>query len=500
METVLEVCFLLAAVYPWLRLTINRGFWRKLRVFPKVAAIFIALLAVYLGLVAGLALLLPAALRWVSVAVLCALIFTWWRARSGYGRSRGLPPGSLALAPIGPWVDDLYYQKQAARHGPVFKSSSFIQPMVCVVGFRSARELLRTHDASLDIPPLPFTRFIPGGFLRYMQPADHRAYSAIFRSSLADEVVEECEPFIVDSMREGLRRLADRSAGEPEAGVRPEPYLDRMLFEIQARIFFGIGPEAAAFTRLEALYRVMDYRRAWRTSDSRVSRALEETTAILHQQMTRHEKPSRSFLDEMIRAHPETAHQPAALGNLIYILQTSWRDLAGLLQWILKMLSDHPVWVHRLREETASAGGPASLASRIVMETLRLEQSDYLMRRATQEIRFNGFVIPKGWQLRICVRESHRSGDAFAEPDRFNPDRFHAGDHSKHSYSPFGASRIRCPGEHLSLSVGRIFVNELALGFDWEVTRDGPPEYGGFHWKPSSKFRVRMTPRQPAAR
>ena len=164
------------------------------------------------------------------------------------------------------------------------------------------------------------------------------------------------------------------------------------------------------------------------------------------------------------------------------------------------MLSDYPIWVKRLREDIASYGqqpeyAPDGLASRIVMETLRLEQSDYLMRQTTRAVAIDGFVIPERWLLRICVRETHRSSEAFADPERFNPDRFPGRDHTKLSYAPFGASRIRCPGEHLSLSVGRIFVSEIAHGFDWDVTQDGRLEYGGFHWKPSSKLRVRMTPR-----
>ena len=508
MEAVLEACFLIAAAYPWLRLAVNGGFWRKLRVFPATAAVFVAVLTAYFGLIACLALWFPAALRLVCIAVICAVIFARWRARSGYGRSRGLPPGSLALVPIAPWIDDLYYHKQAARYGPVFKSSPFIQPVVCVVGLKSARELLRSHDALLEIAPLPFTRFIPGGFLRYMQPADHYRYSSIIRSSLATAVVEECEPFIARAIRNELFRMSDDAASEWRTGIQPEPYLDRMLFTILTRVFFGVLPETVAFARMEALYGVIDYRHAWRTLPFRVIRALEDTTAILDEQMTqwsqlnRHDaRAARCILQEMIHVHPETAQDRTALWNLIYLLQTSWRDLAGLLQWRLKMLSDHPVWVDRLREETASEHHqPGALATRIVLETLRLEQSDYLMRRATQEIRFNGFVIPRGWQLRICVRESHRSGDAFVEPERFNPDRFRVGDQPRHAYSPFGASRIHCPGEHLSLSVGQIFVSELALGFDWEVTQDGRLEYGGFHWKPSSKFRVHMTPRDSVVR
>ena len=30
------------------------------------------------------------------------------------------------------------------------------------------------------------------------------------------------------------------------------------------------------------------------------------------------------------------------------------------------------------------------------------------LRQATTEVRFRGFVIPKGWAIRVCTQESHR--------------------------------------------------------------------------------------------
>jgi cytochrome P450 len=181
-------------------------------------------------------------------------------------------------------------------------------------------------------------------------------------------------------------------------------------------------------------------------------------------------------------------------------MQTSWRDVSGLIQWILKMLSDHPVWVARLREEPAcleqeAEGQAKGLATRVVMETLRLEQSDYLMRRALEEIKVGDFVILKGRLLRICVRESHRSAEVFADPERFNPDRFLTCSPPRSEYSPFGASRVSCLGEHFTIMMGRIFASEIARGFDWKVIEDGPREYDGFHWKPSSRLRLCLTPR-----
>ena len=435
----------------------------------------------------------------------CALIYERWRARPDYGHSRGLPPGPLTIAPLNPWRDHLFYQKQAARYGPIFKMSHFLQPMVCVVGLKQALELLRRYDDVLSVAPLPFNRFIPGGFLRYMDRASHTVYRTTFHSAFTRDVIKSCEPFTVHAVRQELSHMAECCSRAPATGIQPADHLDRMLFAIFVRIFFGIPPDSEHFTRLQTLYRVIDFRNSARASYREVISALDEVTVIIQQQIIRslqlmkqNENLNCSFLAEIIRADPRAAHDQTVLGNLIYILQTSWRDVAGLLLWTLKMLSDHPEWATRVREELALSGKENDkesncLASRIVMETLRLEQSEYLMRKVRKEIRFNGFVIPKGWLLRICIRESHRSAEVYENPDTFNPNRFLTHDYTRSEHSPFGASRISCLGEHLTMTIGRIFVNELARGFDWKVVRDGPREFGGFHWKPSSKFRICVT-------
>ncbi|MGB6708489.1 MAG: hypothetical protein WBE94_25640, partial [Pseudolabrys sp.] len=82
----------------------------------------------------------------------------------------------------------------------------------------------------------------------------------------------------------------------------------------------------------------------------------------------------------------------------------------------------------------------------------------------------------------------------------FDPDRF-LGERAPASseYSPLGMSRIACLGEQLTLTIGRILLTTLANHFDLTPTADGPREYGGFHWQPSSRFRFRLTPRPGVA-
>ena len=86
----------------------------------------------------------------------------------------------------------------------------------------------------------------------------------------------------------------------------------------------------------------------------------------------------------------------------------------------------------------------------------------------------------------------------FPDPDRFDPGRFRERSYSRVEFSPFGGHTHGCMGAHLAYFLGRILVEELALGYDWTVVRDGPLERGSRHrdhWRPSSLRRVAMRAR-----
>jgi len=135
---------------------------------------------------------------------------------------------------------------------------------------------------------------------------------------------------------------------------------------------------------------------------------------------------------------------------------------------------------------------PGAMAERIVRETLRLSQSEYLLREAREPLEVGRFVIPRGYLVRVCIREIHRRSDVFPEATRFLPDRF-LNPPGPQVYAPFGASRISCLGDGMTLMFGRLLVLELA-NYDVAVADDGPFELGSFHWQPSGRFRVRLTP------
>lgn len=508
-ERLLEAAVLLAVSWPLWRLLAFRPFRQQV---PAKSARLAGLLAAYSASIAVLAVFAPMVLRiLVVLGLLAALVALWW-LRPGLRRGRRLPPGRLTVLPLAPCLDHRFYQSQAARHGAIFKTGSTLpcpslRPTACVVGHKQGLDLLRHHDRALEVwPPAPFSLFIPRGFLRYMNQEDHQTYSQVFRSAMTPDLIADCATLVRTEARAALSGMARASDSAPSRGIRPRAYLDEMLFAVLAGTLFGIASKADSFNRLQALHRAIDIPRlSLRSPRKRTQDAVDALIAFLVSEGPRPGKPAEldpdrqnCLLCEVLRVDPQRMDDPTVLGNLIYMLHSARTDVGGLLMWILKQLTDHPEWLAALRADSPSAAGEDSLADRVVRETLRLEQSEYLYRRVTSDIEIGDTVIPKGWLLRICIRDGHRDPAVFDRPELFDPDRFLGRKYAHSEYAPFGLFRHMCVGAQLAQVIASTFVTELAQGFDCRAVEDGPPEHPRFHWEPNARFRVRIRER-PAA-
>lgn len=494
LERVAAGLLLLAAAWPAFGPLASRQFWRA---FPRLALPLAALVAVAvagavlaavwapLGLLRGLA---AGAAAWLAALA--------WHGAVRRGKARGWPPGSLRLLPLGPWFDRDFFRVAAQRHGSPFKASQFLRPMACIVGLGEGHELLRRQAASLDSPPMAFGRFIPGGFLRHMPAERHREAKAVLAAAFDHDVADRLEPLLRDTLRAALAGLATASALAAGRGAPPRRHIQRGVFTAWARLFFGFAPGSPETERLRALYRIVDIRNPAGASDGAVRAALAEIAGLVRARLpgAGASGPATSYLAAMATRRPGSADDPAILTNLVYILHTTWADVSGLLVWVLRLLGEHPAWAERLGHGRGGDDGEPPLATRIVLETLRLEQSEYLYRVAREAIEHGGHVIPRGWLVRICVQESHRDPATFERPHEFDPDRFLGRSYARHQYSPFGAgSRHACLGDRLTLRVGGLFAEELCRGFRWRTVADGPPEQSAWrHWRPSSAWRVAM--------
>ena len=504
MGQALELIVLGAAPWPLYRLLSIR----TVRIYYWCTALrTIAILITYAICIAGIAIYLPNFLHFAALLALIVLLYERWRSRDSYGRADRLPPGSLTLAPRAPRLDHRFYQKQFSLHGPVFKMNHFFWPMVCILGPGRGLELFRDHGDALSPRQIRHSRFIPRGFMCYMASGDHKIYKTLFQTAFRWTILENCYGSITQAVRSELAQMVEASARTNGKGIRLQPHLNRMLLEIFARTFFGIPQDSKDFTKLVDLYGKIDMRKLACGSSWHVIKVANEIAEIISKQsdiyqglLDKNEEPPPCFLAEMVRSDPSASADPTILLNYVYMVRIGGNDLIGLLTWIVKLLSDNPEWSRRVRKEideqySNEMADGSSLAGRIVKETLRLEQSEFLTRKVVDTIDFNGYVIPKGWLVRICIREGHRDPDIFDEAESFNPDRFSTRTYSATEYSPLGLLSHSCLAGQLVGTVSRAFIVNLIGGFDWTTTHDGPREFGRVHWQPSSAFRINVSPR-----
>lgn len=499
-ERLIEAGFLLALPWPAWRLAMFRPFRHH---GSKKAVALAGLLAIYSLLVVTIAVFAPTLLRVLAVIGLLAalgLILWMWR---GARRGKRALPGRIEILPWGPYLDHRFYQRQAERYGPVFKMGSTLpcpslRPTVCIVGHKTGLDLLRQHDSGLQLwPPAPFSLLFPRGFLRYMNHDDHQVYNHLFRTAFSPEFLEGCSAPIETEAARTLSRMAADAEVEPVGGVKPRQYLDRMLFAILAQVLLGIRPGSEAFEKLQPLYQQVNIPRlTLRSSQNKAQENLGRLTNFILEEAQRNRVEfgsSGALLAEIGRADPSKADDPTILGNLIFMLESGCNDVGGLLMWVLKHLSDHPEWMQQLQDRTSCPQSLRSLADRIVSETLRLEQSEYLHRKATRDLEFGDYVIPKGWLIRICIRDGHQDSQIFENPAKFDPDRFIGRKFSHIEYAPFGLFRHMCVGDRLTHEIVCTFLTVLANGYGLEAVDDGPPQHTRFHWAPNREFRVRLT-------
>jgi len=497
MDVIVTIALVLALwlpALPPLRLLLARGFRRRLALFPARRMLYVIGLSSYLALCVVVVLALPAIAP--AAAALSAATFAYlygWRARERHGARRGLPPGRLRPAPTGPWRDPYWSRARFERYGHVFKTCHVLQPMVCINHLPLARRLVKEFDSRLTTPPMPFNRYVPGGFMRYLEPGTYHQLRSTFGAVFSSSAVLDHHACAAGEI---FRRHIEPRGG---AGIIADPArrVEESLVDIVLLVFLGVECGIERHARFSAWLRQLDYRRV-RPGGARHTLA---TLAAMERELEAIADPGMSYLDALRRQPLFAGHgidRTSLWRNFIYVMITSAIDMADLVLWTWHDLAGHPEWVARLRRdemrEVEGERRQPPLRTRIVMETLRLHQSEYLMRRAREEIHIHGFTIPRNWLIRVDIREAHRDPALFEHPDRFDPDRFLAPDGANDRYAPLGVAPAPCLGRVLTLWTGEQFIRAIAARHLMSTRTNGDIELGAFHWRPSSRWQPILAP------
>lgn len=435
----------------------------------------------------------------------------WFLSRASFGKKSGLPPGTLSFFPVAAAKSEDFYLKKSQRYGPIFKIGTppdhrylSMRPMVCITDLKLGRDFLRQNDNALRLEPIaPFSMQFESGLLRYMSDKDHQHYRKLFHTAYSNLDTIQISNICTAQAKDIIHEMMESVRASSIEAVDPRPYFDRMMYRILAHILFGITTNSAEFSKLKVLsekLNLLGIKHSTKKVDfqPKLDEIIDFLQDVWKAQINRAQDGHPSFKSVFMllaEISPDAVSDQNVICNLLNDFWSGRIDTSGLLTWTIKFLSECPNW-RELYLTASENSDPLAPADNIVKEVLRLSQSEWLLRRTTSSINFEGFHIPKDWNIRICIREAHRDGNIFQCPSSFNPTRFEEGTITPSVYSPFGVHKHKCVGWRISHTAVKALIHNLSEEYDFTKTDDGPLLHLWLHWAPSRDLKIKMAKKQ----
>ncbi|XP_073365633.1 abscisic acid 8'-hydroxylase 3-like [Aegilops tauschii subsp. strangulata] len=146
-------------------------------------------------------------------------------------------------------------------------------------------------------------------------------------------------------------------------------------------------------------------------------------------------------------------------------------------------LKDNILTLLVVGHDTTMAARPGSSSSstrtpsmpyttKVMNETLRRATIlPWYSRKASQDFSIDGFQVAKGASVNLDVVSIHHDAAVFADPERFDPDRFD-GSLKPYSFLGFGSGPRMCPGMSLAKLEICVFAHHLVCTYDWKALED----------------------------
>ncbi|GJN31599.1 hypothetical protein PR202_gn00118 [Eleusine coracana subsp. coracana] len=159
---------------------------------------------------------------------------------------------------------------------------------------------------------------------------------------------------------------------------------------------------------------------------------------------------------------------------------------ATLLVWTMFLLSTHPKWQEKVREEVIHEFGreipnaddvsKLKLLHMVLLETLRLYPPIvYIQRTAASDVKLRGINVPRGTVISIPIGILHRDKEVWgSDADEFNPMRFQNGV-SRAAKDPnallsFSLGQRSCIGQSFSIIQAQVIMAMILRKFSFSLS------------------------------
>jgi sterol 14alpha-demethylase len=425
-----------------------------------------------------------------------------------------VPPMVPGLPLLGNFLEfrrdhDSVFMRAYQRYGPVFAIKLGPMKGVVLVGPEYHEFYFREVDQKLSVPEL--YRFVIPMFGDVMMAATdtarRRSHVALLQSAFQGGRLAHYTDVMAVEAESWLDSLGE--AGEFELWEMFEPLVMRIAAatlmgpEIRARI----GEFRPLLTDLARGMEFVLPPNLPLPRFRRRDRARRQLTEMLRPVLASRERdPGTDFLQTLVEdAGLRAEGAEVQVGMALCTIFTSYITTAAQICWTLAGLLANPAYLSSVVAELDS-GLPASARLEWAFkESVRLHPvMGFYARTAAESFEIDGFRVPKGWLTMLVPSVAHRLPSIFADPSRYDPERFAPGraEDKKHPHALIGFSGgfYRCPGQAFGTSEAKVLLGALLSRFSLSMPRGEPAaDFDLGVTRPRSPCVIRYQRRRPAA-
>jgi cytochrome P450 len=404
-----------------------------------------------------------------------------------------LPPGKSGLPWIGETISFLldpdFATKRRQRYGAIFRTHIIGKPTVVMNGAAANKFILATHFDKFswrDGWPDNFKELL-GQSLFLQEGAEHQRNRKLLMPAFHGKALVN----YVATINEITDRYLVKWAQTSELTWFPE--LKHLTFEIASSLLIGSSPGAST-TELSRLFTELTnglFTLPLNWSYTTYGRAIAARDRLLAHIETvvlaRQKQPTQDALGLLIQSQDEDGNRLSVSElkvQALLLLFAGHETTTSLMASLCLSLAQHPDVLARARAEQVQVGleTPISIDSlkqmtyldRVLREVERMYPPvGGGFRGVVEEFEFNGYRVPKGWQVLYRIPEAHFDVDIYPNPTNFDPDRFAP---ERYEYKPAdytfatygGGSRI-CIGMAFAQMELKIIAAKLIRHYSWEL-------------------------------
>ena len=379
-------------------------------------------------------------------------------------RAVRMPPGTrlpklvqgLGYAVSRNWV----YERIARRHGDVFTMNlPMFGRTVIVANPQLAKQLFTASTDDVGNVQPNLSRVLGSGSVFALDGADHRRRRKLLTPPFHGKSIKNYEKiFEEETLRE--------SANWPEGQAFPtlEPMM-RITLNAILRAVFGadgeqldelrriIPPWVTLGSRLAVIPtptrdygrfspwgRLAGYRRKY---DDVIGRLIDHVKA----------DPNFDSRDDVLALLLRSTYEDGSemtrsdIGDeLLTLLAAGHETTASTLGWAFERVTRHPEVLAKLVDEAATEDNEYRQATILEVQRARTV-IDFAGRHVhAPTFQLGEWVIPRGTSIVVAIAQLHNRAEDFAEPDRFDPQRYIDTRPPTFAFVPFGGGTRRCVG------------------------------------------------------